>query len=182
MVLTPVTRWSQQAAALVALAARRLMAWARGQASPEAITWIEPGRLAAARYPRDDPALATLASLGVVLLVNLHTRPHPPVALARYGLTELHLPTRDFTPPAPADLAAGVAAIEAALAAGQPVAVHCGAGLGRTGTLLACVLTRHGLTAAAAIAQVRALRPGSVETPAQVAAVTAFAAPAVDGG
>jgi atypical dual specificity phosphatase len=59
-----------------------------------------------------------------------------------------------------------VAAIEAALAGGRRVAVHCGAGLGRTGTLVACYLTRRGVRPDDAIARLRALRPGSVETAA----------------
>ena len=138
-------------------------------------TWFEEGRLAACAYPRGEAALAELARRGVTLLVNLHHRGHDPALLARLGLAELRLPVEDFTPPTLAQLAEGVAAIEHALLAGGRVAVHCGAGLGRTGTLLACYNVRRGLAPEEAIARVRASRPGAVETPEQVAAVAAFA-------
>jgi atypical dual specificity phosphatase len=110
------------------------------------------------------------------MLVNLHERAHAPERLARHGLQEVHLPVPDFTPPMPAQLDAGIAAIETARRAGQRVAVHCGGGLGRTGTLLACYLVHEGLSASEAIARVRAARPGSIETPEQEGAVHAYAA------
>ena len=122
-------------ASLLARAIRRAL----GGGMSSSLSWIEPGRLAGCAYPRDETALAALAALGIALLINLHERPHPPAALARHGLTELHLPTRLHAAVAGA-FAEGVAAIERSLAAGRAVAVHCGAGLGRTGTLLACYL------------------------------------------
>lgn len=147
-------------------------AWAFARSKP--VTWFDDRRVAACRYPREAD-LRALANDGVRLLISLHERPYPPDRLASLGVRCLHLPVADFTPPSPAQLAQGVAAIEAAVAAGERVAIHCGGGLGRTGTLLACYLVRGGMSAEAAIAHVRARRPGSIETPAQVAAVHAFA-------
>ena len=138
-------------------------------------SWLEPQRLLACAYPRRDAALAALAARGVSVLINLHTRPHSSARLARHGLVERHLPVRDFAAPSPAQLRQGVAALVAALAEGRVVAVHCGAGLGRTGTLLACYRVERGDSPSAAVAHVRAARPGSIETAAQVAAVEAYA-------
>lgn len=137
--------------------------------------WIEEGRLLACAYPRRQAAWAGLVGRGVRVLVNLHERAHAPARLAAHELTEIHLTVRDFTAPSPEQLARGVAAIEDALQAGKVVAVHCGGGLGRTGTLLACYLVRRGSSAEDAIARVRTLRPGSIETRAQERAILAFA-------
>lgn len=139
------------------------------------ITWIAPSAIVACRYPRTNRALERLADLGITLLVNLHERPHPPQTLLRLGLRELHLPVADFTPPSPEQLQTGVIMMTDAIAAGQFVAVHCGAGLGRTGTLLACYLVSQGELPEVAIARIRSLRPGAIETSAQEQAVHAYA-------
>jgi atypical dual specificity phosphatase len=139
------------------------------------VTWLDADRLAACRYPRSDSDLRALAERGVSLLVNLHERGHSPAQMQRFGLTELHLPVRDFTAPSLEQLERGVQALVTTVDAGERVAVHCGAGLGRTGTLLACYLVQRGMAADEAIDDIRRLRPGSVETPEQVAAVHAFA-------
>ncbi len=138
-------------------------------------SWLEDGFLAGCAYPDGEAALAELARRGVSTVVNLTDRPHDSALLARHGLAEVHLPVDDFEPPSPEQLAEGVAGIERARAAGQRVAVHCGAGLGRTGTLLASYLVSRGLSPDEAIKRVREARPGSVEMPEQEEAVRAFA-------
>ena len=50
--------------------------------------------------------------------------------------------------------------IDAALAAGQVVYVHCFAGIGRTGTVVGCCLVRRGQSGAQALATIAHLRAG----------------------
>jgi atypical dual specificity phosphatase len=138
--------------------------------------WLVAEQLLGCAFPRRDVALAALSEQGISVLVNLHERAHPAERLQSYGFTSVHFPIKDFTTPTPEQLEQGIAAIEEALKQGQRVAVHCGGGLGRTGTVLACYLVHEGASADHAIERVRQLRPGSIETRAQVDAIRTFAA------
>jgi atypical dual specificity phosphatase len=150
------------------------VALAAVQARP--LDWLIPGRLAACVNPAvGELAAAELETARVGLLINLHERPDPRDLLERLGAETLHLPVQNSDPPSPRQLEQGVAAISEALARGTRVAVHCAAGLGRTGTLLAAYLVSQGSSADEAIARVRAVRPGSVETLEQEQAVHDFA-------
>tara|TARA_R110002020_G_scaffold26514_13_gene85979 strand:+ start:3816 stop:4403 length:588 start_codon:yes stop_codon:yes gene_type:complete len=74
----------------------------------------------------------------------------------------------DMTPPTPRidlDLLPTLAAARQIMASGGAVAIHCMAGLGRTGTVAARLVMGYGLTAADAIAFVRAAHsPAAIET------------------
>jgi atypical dual specificity phosphatase len=90
------------------------------------------------------------------------------------GLLVYHEPMEDMEPPTQEQLERCVSAISRALDRDMPVAVHCGAGLGRTGCVLAAWLVSGGMTATAAINRVRKLRPHSIETEEQVEAIELF--------
>jgi hypothetical protein len=79
--------------------------------------------------------------------------------------------------PAPGDAAAFdalVTTVTTRLEEGQTLAVSCHGGLGRTGTLAACVLKRAGLDADAAMATVRRSRPGAISHLSQEAFIRAW--------
>lgn len=138
--------------------------------------WVIPGELAGAARPRNDDALAALVAQGVRAVVSLTEDPLMDDALRRADLASVHLPIADFTAPTLAQVDTAVAAINDFRAHGLPTAVHCAAGLGRTGTILACYLVKQGAAPDTAIAEIRARRPGSIETAEQEAIIHQYAA------
>jgi atypical dual specificity phosphatase len=134
--------------------------------------WIVEGRVAAMAMPWPED-LPDLRRAGITAILSLTER--VPREIAESAFTHLALPIRDFHAPTPGQIDAAVAFLDTTVDAGGACAVHCGAGLGRTGTIVAAWLVHHGKSAADAIAEVRRRRPGSVETSEQEAAVVAYA-------
>jgi len=91
------------------------------------------------------------------------------------GLLAVNVPVPDMEAPTDRQLDHVLDTIRKANGSGMGVAVHCGAGLGRTGTVLAAYLVAQGQQPRAAIETIRRLRPGSVETIEQERAIEALA-------
>lgn len=142
-------------------------------------SWVVEDTLAGMPRPGGRGALesdlAFLEEREIGLLVSLTESGTDPDAAAQHGIEVLHLPVPDMTAPTQEQLGVFVVAVSDALARGERVGVHCAAGLGRTGTMLASWFVTRGMTADEAIAYVRAARPGSIETAAQEEAVRVFA-------
>jgi len=147
---------------------------------PDNFSFVVPGRLAGMARPgrasgdalRD---LAALPALGVGAVACLAETAPDPIAMSAAGLAFVHIPVPDFTAPTPAQIDRFVKFVREQNARGLAVAAHCAAGVGRTGTMLACALVAGGESAESALAKVREMRPGSVETSEQEAAVRAYA-------
>ena len=79
----------------------------------------------------------------------------------------------DHAPPTPEALEEATGFISAQLKDGRSVLVHCLAGIGRTGSVLAAYMIEYeGKTADDAIARLRVIRPGSVEGPRRLPSVS----------
>lgn len=142
-------------------------------------SWIVEGEVAAMSrpWPEDIEDLAALGIAGILSLTE-----SVPEGLPHPSVVHLHLPVRDFTAPTLSDFAHAIEFIDGVVSRGSAVAVHCGAGLGRTGTVIAAWLVHHGWEPRAAIREVRRRRPGSIETDEQEAAILRFAETTREGG
>jgi atypical dual specificity phosphatase len=138
---------------------------------PRGFTWIVPGQLAGTPMPGVvfgiDYDLQALRAAGITCLITLTENDLPQDALARNGLKNVHLPIRDREPPTIGQITMLLMRMESLHRHGEVLAVHCLAGIGRTGTVLACWLIREGLTAEEALRRVRRIEPRFVQTDRQ---------------
>lgn len=137
-------------------------------------SWLFENKLAAMPYPESEDAFTLLYEKGIRAVLNLAERPYSYETPARIGMLTRHIPVPDFTAPTLHQAEEAVAVISSCLDNHAPLAVHCMAGLGRTGTILACYLVSMEMPANNAIVVIREWRPGSIETLEQEAVVYAY--------
>ncbi|MBX2796601.1 MAG: dual specificity protein phosphatase family protein [Myxococcales bacterium] len=91
------------------------------------------------------------------------------------GMAFLHVPVEDFRAPTLAQVEETMRWLSTALQQGGSVVLHCWAGLGRAGTMLACALVSRGMNAHDAIVTTRWVRPGAIQSQGQETRVAEYA-------
>jgi atypical dual specificity phosphatase len=141
-------------------------------------SWVIEASLAGAPQPGAYNSihldLGYMQEQGVDLLISGNEEGVDADVARHYDIDVVSLPVEDFQAPTMEQMNDFVAHTRTALAGGDQVAVHCTAGMGRTGTYLAVWFVTTGMTADEAMEHVRSLRPGSIETPIQEAAILEF--------
>lgn len=135
------------------------------------MNWIIPEKMLAFKGPRATPKnqpsfppgfyLSYLQSMNIKVVVRLNKDHYDKVVFTDSGILHYDLYYADGTIPTDHIVDEFIKIVEKTTTGA--VAVHCKGGIGRTGTLICCVMIRHyNFTANEAIAWVRICRPGSV--------------------
>ncbi len=146
---------------------------------PREFHWVQMNLLGGVEQPGLrgdlDDHLDGLQQLGVQVLVTLLEQPFEVEKIESRGIMSVHFPIDDMKVPTLAGAQELCARIAGWIEEERATVVHCKAGLGRTGTILACVLVRQGLSPVKAIETVRAVQSGYIQSDEQFAFVGEFA-------
>lgn len=133
-------------------------------AKPSYFTWVYDGKLAACGLPSSEAQVKWLADHGVKIILTLTESPLPSEWLASAGVSGVHIPLDDHGVPSVEELRDAATFIADQMRKGNVIAVHCLAGKGRTGSVLAAYMIGYeDMNARGAIELIRRKRPGSVE-------------------
>ncbi len=143
---------------------------------PTGFVWLEEKRIAGSGYPASRGQLEWVRLQGIDAVITLTESPLPRALQDGMPMTFDHVPMADHRGPSFEELDGAVSVLQTRLGEGRKVMVHCLAGEGRTGCVLAAYVIRvKRLGAAEALEAVREVKHSFVEWP-QEKSVYEFAA------
>jgi len=130
---------------------------------PDNFSWLIAEKLAGSAIPTSSDEIKWALDEGVKSIVTIREEPLDEDWIK--DVNYLHIHSNDMGVPEFDDLTRAVDFIHERITNNEPVMVHCLAGLGRTGTILACYLIKYQkLSADDSIQKVRKSRPGSIQS------------------
>ena len=130
---------------------------------PDNFSWIIEEKLAGSAIPTSKEEIDWVKQEGVKSIVTIREEPLEDEWIK--DVNYLHVHSNDMGIPEFSDLVNSIDFIHQRITNDEPVMVHCLAGLGRTGTILACYLIKYeDMTADDAIEKVRRERHGSIQS------------------
>ena len=142
---------------------------------PTNFSWVTEGKLAGSGLPITEDEFRWVVNKGIKSIVSVREVPLPSKWFDGGEIDYLHLMVEDYGAPTMEVLDEAVDYIDKKIRSGKAVLVHCAAGKGRTGALLAAyMIKKENLTAEQAIEKIRLLRPGSVQSLTQETALSMY--------
>ena len=130
---------------------------------PDNFSWLIKNKLAGSAIPTSIKEIDWVIEQGVKSIVTIREEPLDDDWIK--NVNYLHVMSNDMGVPEFDDLTFAVDFIHRRLNDKEPVMVHCLAGQGRTGTILASYLVKYeNMSADEAIEKVREIRPGSIQS------------------
>ena len=158
--------------------------WMYGRVAdrPTNFSWVIDGKLAGSGLPMTYSQFFWLIKHGIKTIITVREVPLPLNwftdsinNIDRDNINYLHLRVEDFGAPSIEEIDSTVEYIQHQTDNRKPVMVHCAAGKGRTGTVLAAYLLKNeNLTADQAIKKIRKLRPGSIQSNIQEMTISMY--------